>query len=55
MRLIVGFLTLYTFLLVTALLYNAPLVLIVLAARRRLPLRVVRGLLAAGSPLRPST
>jgi hypothetical protein len=33
---------------VTALLYNAPLLLMVLAARRRLALSMARGLLAAG-------
>ena len=45
--LLIGFLTLYTFLLATALLFNAPLVLIVLAVRRRIA-PAPRGLLAAG-------
>jgi hypothetical protein len=48
MRFISGLVTLYTFLLATALLYNAPLLLIVLAARRRLAPGTARGLLAAG-------
>ncbi len=48
MRLIGGLLTLYTFLLATALLFNAPLVLIVLAVRRRMAPGAARGLLAAG-------
>ena len=48
MRMITGFLILYTFLLFTALLYNAPLLLLVLAARRRLAPSVARGLLTAG-------
>ncbi len=46
--LLVGFLTLYTFLLAAALLFNAPLVLIVLAVRRRIAPGAARGLLAAG-------
>jgi hypothetical protein len=48
MPVIGGLLTLYTFLVATALLFNAPLVLIVLAVRRRIAPGVARGLLAAG-------
>jgi hypothetical protein len=38
----------YTFLLATALVFSAPLILLVLAGRRRLPPQLSRSLIAAG-------